>query len=137
MQNKNIIKKGNVSIRYWNIPNIGLVSCVEGIGFNNAYSVTLDESYGINYTDEGVSFDVKFEYDVSIDASVLKTSSGEIIAYFGKSDIIDMNDHKVITFTTELPEGKYVVYVWTSLNNEEGLNPINVGGTKINFVTHH
>lgn len=115
---------------------IGSVSCVHGVGFNNAYSVALDESYGINYTDEGVSFDVKFEYDEKLDASVLKTSTGDIIAYFGRSDVIDMDGNKVITFTTELPEGKYVVYVWTALNNDENLNPLSVGGTEINFVTH-
>lgn len=122
---------------YNNGETIGLVQFVEGVGFNHPYAVSLDPANGINYVDEGVYMDVKFEYDANIDAVVLRSSDGVDIAYFGEIDIVEVDEwHRFMTFTTKFDEGDYVLYAWDSLLYGDGLLPTHMNAKEINFISH-
>ena len=120
---------------------MGSVQKISQLAIRSAYYASCDDTgYGDAYgfVNEGVSLDVRFEYNADIDAMVLKSAEGEDIAYFGQGEFVKIEDEKFIKFTTQLNEGEYVVYAWMSLNYDDyHLGSRNYNSKEINFVTNH
>lgn len=88
---------------------------------------------GYGLLDESAMWsDVYFEYDSSINATVMKSADGTALAYFGEASIVN----EYIIFTTHFDDGDYVVYVNTYYDRVSYPTK-DADGKEINFVTHH
>lgn len=80
---------------------------------------------------------IVFEYDASIDSTVMKAINGNVIAYFGEAEVISINNKSFIAFTTHFDDGDYVVYICTEDYYGKKYPTKDADGKEINFVTHH
>lgn len=98
--------------------------------------VNLLDEWGIQ---EAIYNNLYFEYDSSLNSLVMKTSDGNVFAYFGEYSIVEVDDFCFATYTTKLAEGDFVVYIpMGAYSRGRNFYPYTTSTEKeYVFVTHH